>query len=232
MTISGTTTPDERKNRSARHTRRPRTVAQPDGPLQLATNQLHDAIHALCNPQPHHHQGRIVWLNSRYVELAGAISGQRGGRGHSQPSSVIPLFIDALLLKMAIDSRTAEWDTDADTPTRLTRVSHHPFRPQDTEYMATITTEIQCWVRKIDDLFAPKLVYLYDPDQPGKWATCPRCGHNEAFRYADDGQRVRTPALAVTPAGEAFCQHCHDRFESLGYLGRLLGYQEPEGLTV
>jgi hypothetical protein len=189
---------------------------QPDGPLQLALAALHDAIYALCHPRPHYLAGHTVWLASRYDDLRDALYMSDSRAGSRDGSAKDPCWVDALKLVIHIDTRTAEWDTAADTPTRLHNIRKHPWRPQDCDYMTTITTDVQRFTQSIDDLFAVKPIYLPNP--------CPSCGHSHAYRLADTGERIRTPALAIT-VERAVCQQCHqvwtcDKFE---FLGRLLG---------
>jgi hypothetical protein len=179
-------------------------------------NALHDAITALTHPRPHHLNGHVVWLASRYDDLRDAldITGSRAGSGDG--SAKAPCWVDALKLLIQVDTRTAQWDASQTTPDRLHHIHHHPWRPQDCEYMTLITNDIHRFVIAIDDLFAVKPIYLPNP--------CPQCGHTHAYRLADTGERIRTPALAIT-VEKAICQQCHtvwtsDKFE---FLGRLLG---------
>lgn len=202
-----------------------RNTTQPEGSLQLAKSQLADAIHALCQPRPHHLNGHTVWLASRYDDLRDAldITGSRAGSGDG--SAKAPCWVDALKLVIQVDSRTAEWDSADTTPQRLHRVQDHPWRPQDCEYMTEITNDIQRFVQAIDDLFAVKPIYLRrEVDGKTVPVACPLCGHDYAYRLADTGERIRTPALAIT-VERAVCQQCHEVWpcERFEFLGRLLG---------
>jgi hypothetical protein len=203
-----------------------RKASAPDGALRAAQSRLADAVAALVDPRPQHLDGHTVWLDSRWVELCEALDGPRGGRGGAQPSSVVPFWLDALLLTMRIDARTAELDAAPDTPTRLRSVLERHRRPHDTKTIETITGDLQAFVKAIDDLFSPKPIYLPDP--------CPHCGHDYAYLHSDDGQRIRRPALAVTAEHGAVCNHCHDAWapDQLIFLGRILGYRQPQGVTL
>jgi hypothetical protein len=206
--------------------------------LQLAKNQLAIAVGALTDRQWH----PVGWLDSRYALLVDAV-GNPGLTGHhrSQPASQIPAQIDAMKLAMQIDmgtiqlthqtltqtlthTRVCYWPPVEPTPHRLERLTNHTWRPQDTQHITTITTEISSWVKAIDDLFAPKAIYLPDP--------CPQCGYTHARRITDDGQTVTVRALAVTADHGAICQHCHCHWspDQLVFLGRVLGYQTA-GIT-
>lgn len=202
-----------------------------DGTLQLAITTLTNAIHALCDPQPHPLNTGRTWLDSRYQQLRDAIStASVSGHNSSTPASLIPAQIDALKLTITIDTRTAihvaHWENQLanTTPARLQQLTDRTWRPQDTQPITNTATEIQSWTKAINDLFAPKPLYLPDP--------CPHCHHTHAYRLNDEGERVRTPALTVTAARGAYCAHCHDIWppDQLLFLGRILGYR-TEGIN-
>jgi len=205
------------------------TPTHPDGALAPAVHALHDAVAALCAPQPHQHRpGRILWLDPRYQQLSDAMNGQSiSGHGHTRAASLIPAQIDCLELKLRIDVRTAaisaQWRVSAklDTPSRLQALAEQSWRPQDAHQLEQIATEIRSWVKAIDDLFAARIIYL--PDR------CPQCDHSHAYRWQNDGQHVRTPALIITADWVAACQQCHATWPPL-FLARRLGYT-VEGIS-
>jgi hypothetical protein len=220
MTAPGVTTPTTTRKRARTQTRRQRAASQnEDGTLPHALNQLRDAIHTLTHHTPH--------TPSRYQQLRQALYDNHKNTGrHTPAASKLPTWIDALKLCIHIDTRThaiaPEYVTKS-TPDRLHKLSHDKWRPQDVQHLTTITNEIASFSTAIDDLFAPKPIYL-------RGQTCPLCGQHTARIHADDGETVNRPALAVTPDGIAMCNSCHDCFSSLEHLGRLLRYQS-EGLT-
>jgi hypothetical protein len=192
------------------------------GPLHHAHNQLCDAIQALTAPQPATCQGRIAWTPSRYNSLRDATTSRAHGSTTGSSRSRLPCWIDALKLIIKIDTRIAAMtETRAPTPALLRGLARAQWRPQDTELITTIAAELEGFAQAIDDLFAPKPVYLPDP--------CPHCGQTHTHKLTDDGQKIRTPALAVSVDRGAWCQACHDRFDPW-FLARLLD-RRHEGIS-
>jgi hypothetical protein len=210
---------------------RPRhTHPTPPEPLTLALKALNNAVADLCDPQPHHlPTGPLAWLDSRYQQLRDSIpgAGLAGHKRRTAPHEIVPFQIDYTMLAMRIDTRAqALHPAGTNTPDRLRSYATHRYRPQDTHQLDTVTTEITAWVKAIDDLMAAPPLYLPDP--------CPHCGHTYAYRYHDDGQRIRTPgALALTVEYGAQCLHCHDTWppDRLGILARMLGYHPLPGMA-
>jgi hypothetical protein len=103
---------------------------------------------------------------------------------------------------------------------RVRALLEYGSRPQD----ARALLEIAGYVKAIDDLLAPKPIYLPGP--------CPQCGHTCTHRFTDDGQRVRTAALAVAAEHGAVCQNCHavSPPDQLVFLGRILGTAASAGI--
>jgi hypothetical protein len=211
-----------------------------DGPLAVATLALSDAVHALCGPQtaqtPGGHTGR---LDSRLQRLYDALNDTSvSGHRRASPAAMIPAWIDALKLKMAINTRVAEITAQhthrlAPTTTgQLDQLRRKNYRPQDTATLRTIARELQSFVIAIDDLFAAKPVILFDPRNPTEWAPCPQCGHHHAYRHTDDGQTIRTPALLLTVERGSWCTHCHATWppDRLGILAAMLGHPTPTGV--
>ncbi len=208
---------------------------EPDGSLPQALNALADAVHALTQQRAHHIEGRgTTWIPDRYSTLRQALYGSRGAGGHHRmPGSMIPAWVDAMKLLIHIDTRThgitprlRDTDTaDGSTPSRLRWFAERKFRPQDSQQLETVATEIASWSIAIDDIFAPKPKFL--PDR------CPRCGNDHTYRKTDDGQKVRSPALELTVERGCRCLSCHDVWppSELQFLGRLLGYKPPSGVV-
>jgi hypothetical protein len=209
-----------------------RAATAVDVNLLDATARLGDAVAALTADQAHPLPGGAGggWLPSRYDLLRVALYGTRGAGGRRrQPSSVLPCWVDALKLLMAIDACAAAWDwrypprsvaadeSDHVTVRRVRALLEYGWRPQDSRTLLEISDELAGFVTAIDDLLAPKPIYLPDP--------CPQCGHTCTHRFTDDGQRVRTAALAVTAEHGAVCQNCHAVWppDQLVFLGRILG---------
>jgi hypothetical protein len=186
--------------------------------LTYTRTRLHDAISALCDPSWHDRHP----LPSRYHQLNDALTDAHISKHtRTQNSNIIPCQIDALKLKIHIDRRTAILTPGTkikSTTGRLQEITTRKFRPQDTETLEATTAEIQSWTKAIDDLFAPKPIYLPNP--------CPQCGHTHTHRRNDDGDTIRTPALAITVIAGAVCQQCHAKWppEDLMFFGRVLGY--------
>lgn len=245
MTPACTATPTNPPKRARERSRGQRAALQhEDGPLQLARTSLAAAVFAMTARQPHRGPNGTTWLDSRYIQLRQALYTHHGGNGGNQKSTLIPGWTDALKILIDIDVRTAQhvaaWESQlaSNTPERLHQLLDRQWRPQDSKAVTTIANDVAGWAKEIDDLLWTKISLLYDPDQPNTWATCPHCQRNEARRVNDEGQRVRTAALAVIidyrldpPTATAFCQNCHDTFESPQFLGRLLGCKAPEGVT-
>jgi hypothetical protein len=209
-----------------------RAATAVDVNLLDATARLGDAVAALTADQAHPLPGGAGggWLPSRYDLLRVALYGTRGAGGRRrQPSSVLPCWVDALKLLMAIDARAAqlEWrhppanldadDSDHVTVRRVRALLEYGWRPQDARELLQVAGELAGYADAIDDLLAPKPIYLPDP--------CPQCGQSSTHRFTDDGQRVRTAALAVTAEHGAVCQSCHASWapDQLVFLGRILG---------
>ncbi|HWT50457.1 MAG TPA: hypothetical protein VN255_18425, partial [Mycobacterium sp.] len=160
-----------------------------------------------------------------------------GGGHSSQPSSLIPCRVDALKLLLAIDGwavglerchpprcagcpvwrHLAVHHSDHVTVRRVRALLEYGWRPQDSRVLLDISAELAGYAKAVDDLFSPKPIYLPNP--------CPQCGQSCTYRFTDDGQRVRTAALAVTAEQGAVCQSCHASWppDQLLFLGRILG---------
>jgi len=216
-----------------RRCRQPR-AKQPDGSLPLALRLFDDALRELCEPRWCEEQP----VEPRYKQLADALTAQRVSSRHAQPSSMIPLWVDALKLKLEIDQRTHQLThpyTDSSdyfagvTPYPVVnlwrKARAHPWRPQDSTSIQYLAHEIRGWSTAIDDLFTSKPIYLPD--------ACPHCQRDHARKLSDTGEMITTRALVVT-VDRAVCQNCHDVWEfpdKLKFFSLLLGYHRGEILA-
>lgn len=202
--------------------------ADPKVLLQHHQNQLANAIAALIDPRPETHNGDTIWTDSIYTELRAAVHGARagsqtGGPAQSQP----PLWIDGMDLLAVIDDTTKRWvrrghGPEHPTVNRLRYIDGRKWRPQDTPVMADIAAQIGRWVTAYRKLVDDKPLTLPNP--------CPNCQNTHAYRW-QDGERIRTPALHVTP-DRCVCQACRTEWPAAHYglLARQLGYQPLPGV--
>lgn len=211
---------------------------QPDGDLRGTLRTLGNAISALIDPKPHHHDGTTRWLDSLYQQLTEAVPGEkchRTGVNQSQP----PLWVDASDQLHKIDTQIAQWQRDPgpydgdlshqrpptpETVRRLHLLEKRPWRPQDCAHIATITNLLEQWSLKISELLSPATNWtLPNP--------CPACNTAVVYRKDSGGDLVRRPALQIGPYG-CECGHCHYIWEPSYYvhLARVLGYEVPSGV--
>jgi hypothetical protein len=202
-------------------------MVTPDGNLTAALTALADAVTELTWPRPAQ--------PPRYTALRDAQQGTRNN-GHSRTKYLTPGWIDALLLLLEIDDRTKQIHNHYPptvchinqrnahpTIRQLQQIETYPWRPQDTKDLESITAELCCWAKAIDDLFAMKPVYL-------RGCACPQCGQDHTHRNTNDGTRVWTTALVLNAeTGATACQACHATwpFEKARWLGRLLTEKIP-----
>jgi hypothetical protein len=214
---------------TARKRIRPAKASYLDGALALAVNGLFGAVGAMINPRPYPKTGGgYNWVDSRYDQLREGVSvASVSGRGHTVPSSLVPLQIDYLKLKIAVDARVRVLSPIlGDTPARLHQLTRHRWRPQDRECLIDISAEIQSWVKAVDDLLAVPPIYL-------RGHACPQCNRTFAYKIQDDGQKVRTQAaLTLSVDHGAQCLSCHATWDlgQLGLLSKLLGFAPPPGV--
>lgn len=221
---------------------KPRKQQQDDGSLPQALRELADAISALIDPKlgvVDHDSGPFnTWLDSLYEQLQDALPGSKRDRtGVSR--SQLPMWADALDLLRAIDRQVAKWEPPfpmqpGDLTTmipvtilRLREIDDRKWRPQDVDAINDMTTQLKAWATEITKLLAdehPK--HLPDP--------CPACGKKTVYRNRD-GEDIRTPALQITKVAGGFeceCQGCHTSWgpSRFLFLGKVLGYELPEGV--
>lgn len=205
-----------------------------DGNLPAARQELSNAISALIDPKPEHHQGTTHWRDSLYDQLTDEIPGGQGNASRV-PQSSPPLCIDATELKHEIDTTVSTWEPrppiDANNPTpphitiiRLQTLEKRGWRPQDTHTITQITNNLQTWANGIKNLLNPQpRWHLPNP--------CPACAVAVVYRKNSAAETVRQPALQIGPAG-CKCQNCHHEWapEYFQHLANVLGYQLPAGV--
>jgi hypothetical protein len=200
-----------------------------DGALKPAIKHLGDAIHRLTGQQSRFLDGKLLYTESRYMQLRDATAGEQvnsggGGGSKSQP----PVWLDAVDLLNEIDT-AVEILQPAFTgvpPTigRLRWIEARKWRPQDTGQIERITRAVAEWAHEIDALLDP----------PQRWTLpdpCPACNQTTAYRRDSGGERVRTAALQIDPTG-CRCAACGAVWEptKFEWLGKLLGREKPEGV--
>ena len=132
-----------------------------------------------------------------------------------------------MLLAQEIDNQTRKWmPKQGTTPQRLDMLTERSWRPQDTDEVRDMSRRVDGWCESI--------MQLLDPDSRKfiEGAACPSCGKRIVYRRDSAGEQVRQPALKVIVSQGCTCQACGafwapDRFL---FLGRLLGYELPEGV--
>lgn len=200
-----------------------------DGNLPAALRQLGDAIHRLTGPQSRFMAGKLLYADSRYMQLRDSVAGEQvntggGGGSKSQP----PCWLDAVGLLDEIDTAVAilqpAFDGVPPTIGRLRWIETRSWRPQDTHQIDKITKAVAEWAAEIDALLDP----------PQRWTLpdpCPACGLDTAYRRDSGGDRVRGPALQIDTFS-CRCNNCHASWprEKFEWLGKLLGREKPEGV--
>ena len=211
-------------------------TAQPaeDGNLPYALQKLGEAISALIDPKPIHHNNTLGWADSLYDQLTDEIPGSQGNASRV-PQSSPPLCIDAAELKHEIDTAIAAWepkpliDASQNQPPpisiiRLQIIEKRAWRPQDVKSIEQITNNLLAWCEAIKTLLNPQpRWHLPNP--------CPACDTAIIYRKNSAGETVRQPALQIGPAG-CVCQKCHHEWgpQLFQHLANVLGYKLPEGV--
>lgn len=202
----------------------------PDGALQPALTRLADAISALCDPKPHHVEGRIVMVDPLYTQLRDALPGNRGAG--SLTTGFTGCWISALDALAEIDSTVEAWvwtrgvvfNGEPATICRLHHLERHKFRPQDVHAMDQVSAVLEQWVSTIKELLGIDTVVCLNLYRQGATpASCPACGERWAWNDKA-GERVRTPALQVRADG-CRCAHCRTTWGVSQYqwLARVIG---------
>lgn len=218
-------------------------TVKPDGDIRTAHKNLTTAIHTLAGRQRHTidrdstdlHDPKATthyaFTDPLYTQLRDMIAGAQGTKRGSSARSMPPLWVDAADLLNTIDRTVLSWhpDTgpdDGNPPTlrRLHQLEDKTWRPQDTNHVETMTTQILTWARTGQDLLDP-------PARKSLPNPCPACDQTVVYRKDSGGDTVRQPALQISQHG-CECQHCHAIWgpDYFVHLARVLGYELPEGV--
>lgn len=198
----------------------------PDGDLPAALVKLRDAIDALIEPQLSFMEGKLRQADSLYMQLWDASPAEQIA-GRRELSATAVMWIDALRLRMEIDTRVEitqpMFQGVPPTVGRLREIRKRAWKPQETVYVDKLAAALEEWIEEITDLLNP------DP----KWtiaAACPACGKRTIHRDDSAGERVRQPALQITAEG-CICMACRYTWgvERFQLLAAALTYEQREG---
>ena len=196
------------------------------GNLPLARSRLGRAVQRLTGPQMLVHYDKTLYAPSLYHQLASDLAGTQGDT-RTPAKSLPPLWIDACQLLDDIDTQTLKWaPVPGDTPTRLARLSFHPWRPQDTSLVNDIARRVDGWCESVIHLLDPESVkYIKGP--------CPSCNRETVYRRDSAGETVRQPALKLVISVGCSCQACDAYWapDQYLFLCKLLGFEMPEGVS-
>ena len=188
-----------------------------DGSLPSSLNRLNNAIYAVFKPLTTIINNQTHTAPSLYDQLCEAVAGQTGERSGGKAG--MPLWVDAADLKNVIITQLAQWQVKGTTPhERITNLQKRPWRPQDCDYLETISAVMETWPHHIRALLSPE----------PKWslaAACPNCNTTVVHRRDSAGDIVRQPALQISNHG-CVCQRCRTLWEPkrFAHLARVLGY--------
>lgn len=203
------------------------TAPNPDTAVLVsyATQQLHDAIHALFSYRLTTIPGdppRITRLKSRYAEMQDSIAGQQGTQTGSIARSMPPLWVDATDWLQRLDRETYDWisaKSNTPTPDRWLAQLDYTWRPQDTPLLQRWTTTLETWTHQADQLLGNAESAL-----PVR-APCPACGRRWHYRRDNGGEVVRVDALTITRGVGCICAGCRAKWDETRYewLARVIG---------
>lgn len=196
-----------------------------DGNIHAARTKLGRAVQDLTAPRPAVYHTGTYYAPSLYDALRSDLAGTQGDT-RSPAKSLPPLWIDAAMLIVTIDSQTVKWlPVPGDTKQRLQRLAFKTWRPQDTETVTDMAHTVTGWCEDIKNLLDPE-ARKFLPE------ACPSCGKNIVYRRDSGGDRVRQPALRWTAAAGFSCAACQASWgpEQTLFFSRLLGYDLPEGV--
>jgi hypothetical protein len=205
------------------------TVAPSDEKsLPAAIDNLYSAIGALIDPRKELISGTLMAAPSLYESLVNEIpasTGEFSGKFHG--ASRPPVWVDALDLRIQIDSRIKEWQPKGDsTPARLRALASQRWRPQDGATIRDYANDLRGWALTIKSYLDPEHI-------KGVSAACPTCGTRWVYRQ-HAGESVRQPALQLIVRQGCTCLACDSFWEPSRYLFlcRLLGFELPPGVLV
>lgn len=195
-----------------------------DGNIVAAKRELRRAVERLTGPRRLHHYEVTLLGSSLYDELGdNAPSG--GGDVRIPPRSTPPLWLDPTALRIDIDRTVRGWCPAAgSTPARLGRLCDRGWRPQDSDVVWRMSSQVRLWCEQITALLWPE-------SRKDVAAACPACGRAVVWRRRD-GEVVRESALRLVAATGCECQACGAFWapEKFLFLSRLLGFELPEGV--
>lgn len=197
-----------------------------EGNIQAARTRLGRAVQRLTAPLPGVYHDVTLWAPSLYQQLLNDLAGQSGDT-RTPAKSLPPLWIDASQLLGEIDGRAKSWcPIPGDTPTRLQKLSFQGWRPQDTDLVSKMAWQVDSWCESILNLLDPEDRKFVEG------ASCPACSKSLVYRRDSAGEMVRQPALKIVVSQGCTCQACGAFWapEKFLFLGRLLGYDVPEGV--
>ena len=195
--------------------------------LPAAVDDLHRAVGELVDPIKRLVGGTVLAGPSPYEDLLAEIPASTSGdsfRGVAKSRPVV--WVDALDLRIEIDSRTAQLHPDGqDTPQRLRGLAAKRWRPQDTRKVRDAATEIASWRVSIRALTDPERVKTIS-------APCPACGRRWHYRQ-NAGETVRVPTLQLVIETGCRCLACGVFYPPDRYLWlvKLLGFDTPAGVV-
>lgn len=197
-----------------------------DGNIHAARTKLGRAVQKLTAPRPAMYPSGTFYAPSLYDALVSDLGGTQGMDHKSHAKSQPPIWLDASMLASEIDAQAIKWlPVPGHTKDRLQKLSFKSWRPQDTDVVRGMARTINGWCDSILNLLDPE-------SQKYISAPCPSCGKELIYRRDSAGEQVRQPALKLVVSQGCTCQACGAFWEpeKFVFLGRLLGYELPEGV--
>ena len=197
-----------------------------DGNIQAARTKLDRAVKRLTEKRMGVYHDCTLYAPSLYDALKSDLAGTQGDT-RTPAKSLPPIWLDASMLRTDIDTQTLKWmAVPGNTPQRLQLLNAKTWRPQDTEQVTKMAGTVDTWCEAIMNLLDP---------QDRKFiagAACPSCGRKIVYRKDSAGDTVRQPALKLVVSQGCTCQACGAYWapDKFMFLGRLLGYELPEGV--
>ena len=202
-----------------------------DGNIQAARKRFDAAVERLTSPRTLVHYGHVLAGPSLWEWLGSDPA--TGSDTRVPPSSVPPMWLDPVLLRMEITAQVGQWARQAeirltkrgDVPDGLNRLAARGWRPQDTKQVTGMGRVVDGWCDQITSMFDPDGRKFIE-------AACPSCGTRMVHRPDSAGEIVRQPALVVVANVGATCQRCGATWSPDRYLFlcRLLGFELPAGV--
>lgn len=214
----------------------------PDGALQPAIHQLHNAISALIDPKRVTlDTGKHTWLDPLLLQLYDAIAGQNVTAKSGGPARS-PMWCGAFAVAHKIDHTIAQWVPEVQptpggyppTTQRLQHLANKKWRPQDTTDVHAKANQLEEFILEIETLLNPEpIAYLRAPGKSRQPAACTACGTRRVWKPDpnEPNRRIMQPALKITTHG-CVCQACRASWQpgELRILAAAIGYPLPAGL--